>query len=366
MYHIIAVDDEIKALERFERLAAKEPRISTIMLFTDPEDAVEYCRNHKTDIAFLDIDMPKIKGLRLAGMLRENNPYIDIVFVTAYDQYALDAFHVHAFDYLLKPIGTSDVQNLFDQLDLRRPQAPVRTPEKILYVQCFGSFLCYTNQDKTSHIRFRTSKTEELFALLLQYNGMAVSKEQLIDKLWPDVVPEKAANYFRVSCSYLRKALDENGFADIILRDRDNYLLDTDQVDCDMHRFLSNVESDQSSLDYTALKEAAKLYAAPYFQDKFYEWSTKHSLWLENEYKRIQNVLADEYARQEQYDKACARLEMILLHDPFDEKAVTRLITILLQTGDTTSAKITYCKYKEILWKELGLTPSEKLLQLIE
>lgn len=44
---------------------------------------------------------------------------------------------------------------------------------------------------------------------------MAASKEQLIDKLWPDADPEKAANYFRVSCTYLRKALDDNGFADI-------------------------------------------------------------------------------------------------------------------------------------------------------
>ena len=196
---------------------------------------------------------------------------------------------------------------------------------------------------------------------------MAASKEQLIDKLWPDVEPEKAANYFRVSCTYLRKALDDNGFADIFLRDRDNYLLDTEQLNCDMHKFLSKARAAKlKPIDYAALEEAAELYTAPYFQDRIFEWSSKHSLWLENEYKMIQNILADEYVRREQHDKACACMKMVLLHDQFDEQVVLRLINILLQTGDTTYAKITYGKYKESLWKELGLTPSDKLQKLME
>lgn len=367
MYHIIAVDDEIKALERFERLAAKESRISTIMSFTNPTDAIEYCKKHKTDVAFLDIDMPKVQGLTLARMLREDNPSLEIVFVTAYDQYALDAFRVHAYDYLLKPISSSDIQDLFDQLHLKNMHTPIQVPANTLFIQCFGSFLCYTNQDKSSYIRFRTSKTEELFALLVQYNGIAASKEQLIDKLWPDTAPEKAANYFRVSCTYLRKALADHGFEDIVLRDRDNYLLNINQLDCDMHRFLSIVNSAKiHPTNYAILEEAASLYTAPYFQDRIYEWSSKHCLWLEDEYKHVQNILTDEYIRQGNYDKACARIKMILQNDPFDEKAVIRLITLLLQTGDTTSANIIYNKYEEKLWKELGLTPSCKLQQLIK
>ncbi len=366
MYHIIAVDDEIKALERFNRLLAKEPRVSALMPFTNPEEAIEYCMKNKPDIAFLDIDMPKIQGLRLAGMLREFNPFIDIVFVTAHDQYALDALHVHAYDYLLKPIAISDMTELFDQLDLRNKHKPGITPGKKLYVQCFGSFMCCTNQDKSSRIRFRTSKTEELFALLIQYNGLAASKEQLINKLWPDTDPEKASNYFRVTCTYLRKALEKEGFADIILRDRDSYLLDIDRLDCDMHRFLSKVKSGKlSPVDYSALEEAADLYAASYFEDRIYEWAFKYSIWLENEYKYIQKILTDEYIRQEQYDKACDSMRKLLLHDQFDEEIVIRLITTLLRLGDTTSAMITYNKYKENLWKELHLFPSEELRKLL-
>ncbi len=367
MYNIIAVDDEIKALERFERIAANETRISSVSSFTNPMEAVEYCRNNKTDIAFLDIDMPKIQGLRLAGMLREYNPFIDIVFVTAYDQYALDAFRVHAFDYLLKPIGSNDIQELFDRLDLRNHHIPGKELQKSLYVTCFGSFLCYTNKDKSSRIRFRTSKAEELFALMIQYNGMAVSKEQIIEKLWPDTDAEKASNYFRVTCTYLRKTLDTKGFADILIRDRNYYLLDTDQLTCDMYSFMSKVKSGKTPpIDYKVLEEAADLYTSPYLEDRYYEWSLRYNLWLENEYKNIQNILTDEYIRKEQYDNACTRMKMILLHDSCDEETVIKLITTLLKTGDTTSARIIYDKYSENLWKELSLTPSVKLQKLIE
>jgi two-component SAPR family response regulator len=367
MYHVIAVDDEIKALERFERLAGKEPRISDITSFTNPEDAIEHCKKHKADIAFLDIDMPKIRGLRLAGILREYNPYLTVVFVTAYDQYALDAFRVHAYDYLLKPIGSDDIKELFDRLDLNSHALLAQAPDRALYVQCFGSFICYTNQVKSARIHFRTAKAEELFALLLQYNAVPASRDQLIDKLWPDAIPEKAANYFRVTCTYLRKALKNAGFEDIIQRDRDNYMLNKSLLNCDTHLFIELIEAGRKMpVDYIALEKAANLYTAPYLQDRPYEWSGVMNQWLENEYKLIQNMLANELLRQGNFEQAIARMKALMLLDPYDEDNVYKLISIQQNAGDTTAAIITYDKYSKMLWKELNLIPSEKLQRLVD
>ncbi len=366
MYQVIVVDDEIKALDRFIRLAEKEERISSIEKFNDAGQAIEYCKKNTVEIAFLDIDMPKLSGIKLAQMLQESNPYIIIIFITAHENYALDAFRVHAFDYLLKPIGGSDLHELFDRLALRLQPNKMKASEHILYVQCFGPFLCYLNKDKSYRIHFRTAKTEELFALLLQYNGMAVPKEQIIDKLWTEVEPDKAANYFRVTCTYLRKALEEKGFPDILCRERDSYMLNTSQLNCDMFQFMSMTKQGMTApIHYSVLDEALRLYSATYFEDKGYEWLEKYRLWLENTYKRVQQLLIEEDLRQEQLKGACDRMKLILYHDPFDEDTVIKLVATLQQLGDTTQAQVVYSKYKDNLWKELGLKPGEKLKKLV-
>lgn len=366
MYHIVAIDDELKAINRFQRLVQKEPRIITSAVFTNTNEALEYCRLNKVDIAFLDIDMPKISGLELAELIQKDNPRVDIVFITAYDQYALDAFRVHAFDYLLKPIGSEDLQRLIDSLDLKKNHVPDPSPVRKLRIQCFGAFNCYVNCNSSEYIRWRTSKTEELFALLLHYNGIAISKELIIDKLWPDTTLDKASNYFRVTCTYLRKNLEDNGFPDMLKRDRDNYSLKTERIDCDIHKFQLKIKPGIDLLSYEELEETALLYSAPCFVDKAYEWSAKFNQWLENEYIRILYKLADEDERQCNYEKVCERMKLVSLHDAFDDEAMIRFIASKLKLGDSASATIAYQRYKDYIWKELGINPSEKLQILMK
>jgi two-component SAPR family response regulator len=66
-----------------------------------------------------------------------------------------------------------------------------------------------------SAIRWKTAKAEELFALMIHYQGRVKAKDNLIETLWPEFEPEKSANLFRVTCTYLRSALAEKGFPDI-------------------------------------------------------------------------------------------------------------------------------------------------------
>ena len=89
MYKVIAVDDEQNALNRFERLIAQDNRLELLRTFTKPADAIDFIKSNQVDIAFLDIEMPEMTGLELAECLMDVNPYLEIVFVTAYNQYAL-------------------------------------------------------------------------------------------------------------------------------------------------------------------------------------------------------------------------------------------------------------------------------------
>lgn len=98
----VVVDDEPLARRGLIHLLDKEPGISVTADFGQPERALEYIDAHRPDVVFLDIQMPGMSGLALAQQLA--GPLPSLVFVTAFDDYAIRAFEHHAVDYLLKPI----------------------------------------------------------------------------------------------------------------------------------------------------------------------------------------------------------------------------------------------------------------------
>ena len=103
MIRTIIADDEIEAREGLEFLLQKEAEFEVIRMCKNGNDAVESIDLLKPDLVFLDIQMPEKNGFEVLESLSQNNPLPLIVFITAYDEFALHAFKVHAVDYLQKP-----------------------------------------------------------------------------------------------------------------------------------------------------------------------------------------------------------------------------------------------------------------------
>ena len=100
----IIVDDEPLARDRVKRFLRDEPDIAIVGEYGNGADAVRAIQNEKPDLIFLDIQMPEKNGFEVVKSLNSTT-LPTIIFVTAYDQYALQAFDVHAIDYLLKPFN---------------------------------------------------------------------------------------------------------------------------------------------------------------------------------------------------------------------------------------------------------------------
>ena len=114
------VDDERLAVQRLTRLLEATGRVSVAGSATDPQEALETLRDADVDVVFVDIQMPGMTGLELVEQLDRNIP---VVFTTAYDRYALEAFAVNSIDYLLKPIETARLDKALDKLERLRGQA---------------------------------------------------------------------------------------------------------------------------------------------------------------------------------------------------------------------------------------------------
>ena len=98
----IAVDDEPLALETIEDYIRKIPFLNLLKVFDNAIDAMDYIREEHVDLMFLDIQMDKITGIQMLNILKTKP---EVIFTTAYDQFALQGYELDVADYLLKPIS---------------------------------------------------------------------------------------------------------------------------------------------------------------------------------------------------------------------------------------------------------------------
>jgi two-component system LytT family response regulator len=100
---VVVADDEPIGRQRLVRLLQAEPETDVVAACADGAEAVEAIREHAPDVVLLDIQMPHLDGFEVVAALGSAH-HPAVIFVTAHDQYAVRAFEVHAFDYLLKPV----------------------------------------------------------------------------------------------------------------------------------------------------------------------------------------------------------------------------------------------------------------------
>ena len=119
------LDDEPLALKRLSRLLAATGRVEIVGSATDPEAGLAELDTAPPDVVFLDIQMPGLDGLEVARRLPEATM---VVFTTAYDRHAVEAFETNAVDYLLKPIERDRLVRALDRLERRRsaPSSEIR------------------------------------------------------------------------------------------------------------------------------------------------------------------------------------------------------------------------------------------------
>ena len=123
MIRAFVVDDELLAVKRLSRMLRETGRVEVVGGSSDPVDALAALASVSVDALFLDIQMPGMTGFEMLAMM---DPEPMVVFTTAYDQYALQAFEVNSIDYLLKPIEERHLARALDKIERLRatPGAP--------------------------------------------------------------------------------------------------------------------------------------------------------------------------------------------------------------------------------------------------
>jgi len=202
----VLIDDEKNALEMLEWMLQKHcPDVSIVAMFDSPIEALEKIESIQPDVIFLDIEMPQLNGFDLLERL--GNRDADVIFTTAYNQFAIKAFKICALDYLLKPIDAEDLKSAVKKAHDRKSKVSAQQLEMLLnYVK--------PEKPKTKRVALTASDhlifvdTSEIVYCESDSNYtiffLADGRKVIVSKTLKDVEEIlEGADFFRIHASYL-------------------------------------------------------------------------------------------------------------------------------------------------------------------
>lgn len=228
---ILAVDDEEFALlDLVDAISAARPD-AKIVQCRNGKEALEAAKNDTFEVAFLDIEIGSMTGLKLAKLLKDIQPKINIIFATSYQKYAVDAFALHASGYLLKPVSKEDVERELSFVYVEEP-----TNKKNIRVQTFGGFDIFVD-DKP--VTFKRAKSKELLAYLIDRRGNSVSLGQAADVMFEDgIYDSNRKKYMQTIYAGLCADLKAVGADSILQKSHNCHGVDVNAFECDYYKFL--------------------------------------------------------------------------------------------------------------------------------
>ncbi|MFE4710753.1 MULTISPECIES: response regulator [Paenibacillus] len=359
MIQAILVDDERLALMKLEHMLKELGTVNVVATYTDPVEAVKEAGKWNADVIFLDIDMPEMNGLQAAEIMHEHTPEADIVFVTAYNNYALEAFEVNALDYVLKPVIRDRLLKTISRLEERTQRVTKQViPSDTLMVRCFPSLRFERGGVPLNTIRWRTNKAQELFALLLHNRNRFVSKDTLIDMLWPDFNLKKASTHLYTTIYQVRQCLRQAGIELLInnVSGGEGYTLESGSMLIDSVQWENGILTldpidDSNFNDHQRLFD---LYSGDYYGDYDY-------LWAESERQRLRTIwlhhaigTADYYIGSGRIPEAVTVYQRIVQLQPYFEQGHLGLMKVYDSIGERFAVEEQYKALNELLKDDLS------------
>ncbi|AZS16189.1 response regulator [Paenibacillus lutimineralis] len=362
---MILVDDEKLALEFLERQLSKVGDIEIVGKYTDPLIARDEILHRDVDAVFLDISLPELDGIRLADQLLEKKPNLNIIFVTAYNEYAVQAFDLNALDYIVKPVQT---ERLIKTLDRIRQRINLRAKSHVIHsgdihLNVFRQ-VSVGEIGNMSLLQWRTSKAQELFLYLLQHREQLVRKSVLIDLLWQDHDSEKIYSQLYTTVYHIRKALEPYKDRFQIANTTEGYVLHLNQIVLDINEWDRRIGTlpplTADSIDL--YQELTKLYTGDYLQEYDYWWAESERQRYKSQWLKLSYDMGDWHYRNGALEQAAASYLNIIFHDSLEERAYYQLMVIYSEQQPAMVHR-QYQLLESVLEEELGEAPSDYITE---
>lgn len=332
MYTVMIVEDEPHLLQFLKKKLEASEGFIVKSVCSSPEEAIAAFSVNPVDVLFLDIEMPRMNGIELAKQLLRQKENLRIVFTTAYDHYALDAFQVEAIDYLLKPITDSDIQRVMRRLKKSFPliqSNKLQSNSGMHSVHCFGCFEVRNNEQQL--VRWPTRKAEELFAYFIAHPDRQMSKWELLEQFWTELDEDRGLHHLYSTIYRIKQVLKSLPSSPTIQKVNEGYMLNHYTGLSDLGKLLS-FKRDTINAAEPPTEEELHLYhsyAKPLFGCKGYIWSFQVEEHADSLHAWLCERLIAYYCEQKQFEEADRTMRQYVKQHLEDEAMMLKWLRLL-------------------------------------
>lgn len=362
---VVLIDDEEIAIEVLEILLNKLEGMEIVGRFTNTEEAMDALESLEADAIFLDIEMGETQGLRFAEEIIARKLDLEIVFVTAYAQYAVEAFEVNAIDYLLKPVKKERLEKTILKLQEKKnalacKRKLTQSNEQKLFIYSLGSFRLLDFQQRP--VKWRTKKGKELFAYLWHHKEHPHRKMKIMEELWPNTHRDKAAKLLYTTVYQVRRTMKEMGYINSIHLINEEYRLDI-SLESDLEQ-LNQVLRSLDTNDFQVSK-ILKLYQGDYLEEEDYSWAMYERGKLRQSLLEYLEKYVKDMRRQEKISPLMeALLEKMLQLDPYNEKYAYLLLEYYGKINNKMKLIHFYESFRNRIEEEIGINIPQDIKKL--
>ncbi|WP_256759248.1 response regulator [Cohnella sp. WQ 127256] len=368
---VIIIDDEKAMHLIMNRMLAKASDVEIVGRFFETETAFSYLMNHEVDLVFVDISMPRESGMEFAQRLRENGRQTKLVFVTSHKEYAIYAFDVYAFDYIVKPVDQDrlhkTIQRALTEKRSERLLLAKREPaSNEVAFNCLGGVDIQNSRGE--RVKWKSSKSAELFGYLLIHKGRFVSRIRIIEDMFGGMPQKNAESYLNTTVYQLRKALDTVGLKEYLHSDNNHYALSLNDVRVDLLRFEEGCRQ-MTEVDETLIEQALELeqlYTGNLFGDRAFDWAWNEVERISLLYTSFSHRLCVSLLNRNETSTAIRLLMKLIAHNELDEQSMMLLMKALALQKNKEALTMRYMQYKDTLHKEIGIEPSPEAAALYD
>jgi len=364
---VILVDDEKSMLLIMKKMICKIPETEVIGAFQSSSEAYRFIKENKVDIAFIDIKMPEEGGLDFARKIISEFQKIDIVFLTSHREYALDAFDVHAMDYMVKPVSQERLEHTIKRSRERRittlPYSYLGASGK-LSVYCLGGL--HIKGVDGSRVQINSSKSLELLVYLLLNKGEFVSKWRIMEDVFSEMSPHNAETYLNTTIYKLRKALGQHEMKEAVISESEGYRIDVKDIYIDFIDFDRRVNA-LSIINESNVEDAIKtekIFSGQLFGDKGYHWSLADIGRLSEVHWDFAKKLGSYLLKNNRLDISLQILRKMMIENELDEEVNCILMRVYAAKRDRISLIKHYSRYTKALQRELQIKPSSNTAKI--
>lgn len=361
---VMLVDDEPLALQFLESQLHSIGDFTIVGAYQTSRGLLEKMKEKKPELLFLDIKIGAVNGVELAAAIQEEQPNVPIVFVTGFQEYAVQAFELNALDYIVKPIQKDRLRKTIQRLDKEVQKNDSDAPVRI---NCMPT-LQFLQNGETLPVQWRTSKAKEVFCYLLHHAEKPIRKDVLIEEFWGEKEPEKAFTQLYSTIYVIRKTLAASLPGLSLSSSNQCYQLHLGDSEVDITEW-QNQLTHLSVLNEHSLSSYQRLlreYKGDYFSAEAYTWAESGQRQLrEKWYKTAAHVGL--FLEEQNIVEDAISLYLRMQSDyPFIAHSYIRLMHVYEVLGVSSEVVNQYECLKQMLEEEFDIAPEAELVAWYE